>query len=102
MSTNCSRCLTHSGLKELCRVKPDRPIEYKQGCVTGASELKTKLFNFLFNLKRGQRVDIVNDEQRLWVREFVQLHGFEESVSISEDENTVYKYKFLNKDYECK
>ena len=96
----CTRCKKHSGLQELCRVKSERPITYKAECLAGKSELRLKIFAFLFKMKRGGRVDIVNDEQRLHVFDFVQLHGFNEGVSLTEDNNTVYKHKFLTKDYE--
>ena len=55
--------------------------------------------HFYLILKGGQKVEIKNSEQMMYVTEFVQLHGFDESVSVSEDEKTVYKHKFLNEDY---
>jgi len=103
----CTRCLSYKIL-ERCRINRRRPLTYKDECMETNNrrnenptnlELRDKIFSFLFELKRGQKVWIKNEEQLLICQEFVALHGYDENIDISSNNKSVYKHKFLTKDF---
>jgi len=61
--------------------------------------LRESIFRFLFDMPRGASFAIKTVDQMRWIKEFIQLHGYEESVELNSTNTRVKKHKFLTKDY---